>query len=57
MKNQPTNYGKLLAEIQFFASQDNDYMVDKLSKLLEAAKKKDKEIAELEAQKIKKELQ
>jgi len=37
-----TNYGKLLSEIQFFEIQGNDYMVEKLTKLLEAARERDK---------------
>lgn len=43
-----TNYGKLLAEIQFFEAQENDYMVEKLTKRLEAARERDR----LEAEKL-----
>ena len=43
MKKPITNYGKLLAEIQYFESIGNELMVDKLSELLDKAREKDRE--------------
>jgi hypothetical protein len=42
MKNPITNYGKLLAEIQYFEGVGNDFQVERLSKLLDAARVKDR---------------
>lgn len=43
VKKPITNYGKLLAEIQYFESIGNELMVDKLTELLDKAREKDRE--------------
>jgi len=43
MKKPITNYGKLLAEIQYYESIGNEIMVDRLSELLDKAREKDRE--------------
>lgn len=48
-----TEYGKLLAEIQFFQSQENEYMVEKLTARLEKAREQDRLAAEEKAKKEK----
>lgn len=51
MKNQKiTNYGILLAEIQYYESTGNDYQVERLSAQLEKARKKDKQLADKDEQ-------
>ena len=50
MKKPITNYGKLLAEIQYYESIGNDHQVEILSSRLEKARKKDKELSDQQEQ-------
>lgn len=56
VKKPITNYGTLLAEIQYYESIGNDIMAERLSKLLEKAREKDREKRELENRELDKEL-
>lgn len=53
MKKSVTNYGKLLAEIQYYEGIGNEFMAEKLSSYLEKARKKDLEIRKINEEELK----